>query len=163
MKCSIKSIKECRDAARVRRAVAGGATGFTLIEVLISLALIAVLIPVVMEALKTATLAGEVSERKAIAARVADHVLNDAIIAGTTLTATAGSETVGPYNFRWTMKDEPWTALNGITVLSNPNSVNGSVVNSTLIHQVSVKVSYTAQGRDFSVSLATLINTQPLQ
>jgi prepilin-type N-terminal cleavage/methylation domain-containing protein len=137
--------------------------GFTLIEVLVSLLLVAAIIPVIMQGLKVATLAGEVSERKAIAVRVGERVLDEAIVNGQTLTTTAGTENAGPFQLRWTMKNEPWNQLGSLTSLSNPNSVNQTVVNQNLIHQISVDVTYAAQGRDYSVHLSTLINTTPPQ
>ena len=58
-----------------------------------------------------ATLAGEVSQRKALAARIADRVLNEAIINGPTQSPQSGNEAAGSFQFRWTMKDEPWNQL----------------------------------------------------
>jgi prepilin-type N-terminal cleavage/methylation domain-containing protein len=135
-----------------------GAGGFTLVELLVALALMAVVIPVVYQGLKIATLAGEVSERKTVAARVAERVLNETIVNGQILTATSGSEMQGPYQFRWTIKNEPWTQLAALNNLNNANSVNVNVVNQTLIHQLSVTVTYQAQGRDYTVHLSTLVN-----
>ena len=134
------------------------AAAFTLIELLVALALVALVIPVIVAGLRAATLAGEVSERKALAARIAERVLNDHIINSQNQTALNGREKAGPFDFRWTIKDEPWAQLGNATVLNSPNSVNQSVVNSTLIHQLSADVTYTAQGRNFSVHLATLVN-----
>ncbi len=119
----------------------------------------AVLIPVIVQGLRAATLAGEVSERKAFAVRIAERVLNETIVNGQTLTANNGSESVGPYQFRWTVKNEPWTQLTGLVANSYANGVNQGVVNESTIHQLSVDVIYSAQGRDFSVHLSTLINT----
>jgi type II secretion system protein I len=134
-------------------------TGFTLIELLVAMALMAVTIPVIYKGLQVATLAGEVSQRKALAARIAERVLNETIVNGQTLTATSGSEQTGPYQFRWTIKNEPWTQLSSAVNTGNPNSVNTGTVNENLIHQLSVTVTYGAQGRDYSVQLSTLINT----
>jgi hypothetical protein len=119
----------------------------------------AVLIPVIVQGLRGATLAGEVSERKALAARIAERVLNETIVNGETLTATGGSEQAGPYQFTWKVKNEPWSQLSGLASTQNANSVNQGVVNENLIHQLSVDVYYNAQGKEFSVHLSTLINT----
>src|SRR6266478_1208185 len=56
--------------ARVRAA-------FTLAEVLAALAFMAIVIPVAVNGLRVANRAGQVGERKAVAARIADRVLNE--------------------------------------------------------------------------------------
>ncbi|HEX3797343.1 MAG TPA: prepilin-type N-terminal cleavage/methylation domain-containing protein [Verrucomicrobiae bacterium] len=133
--------------------------GYTLIELIVCLALMAAVIPIIVQGLHTAALAGEVSERKALAARIADRVLNETIVNGQTITATSGSEQQGPFQFHWTVKNEPWTQAGGLAANENANGVNQGVVNENLIHQLSVDVVYTAQGKNFSVHLSTLINT----
>jgi len=50
--------------------------------VLVALAFMAIVIPVVLQGLRIASLAGEVSQRKALAARIAERVLNEAIVTG---------------------------------------------------------------------------------
>jgi len=137
---------------------AANSIGFTLIELLVALALIAVIVPVIYHALSIATLAGEVSHRKALAARIGEGVLNEAIVNGQTQAATSGSETAGGLPFRWTLKDEPWQQLGNLQFSSNPNSVNQGVVSQSIIHQFSVDVTYAAQGRDYLVHLSTLVN-----
>lgn len=138
-------------------------TGFTLIELLVALALMAVMIPVLLHGLRIATLAGEVSQRKSLAVRVADRVLSEAIISGQAQSGQSGDENVGGFNFHWTTKDEPWTQLGGLSTLNAPNGVNQGVVNQNLIHQLSVDVNYLAQGQNFTVHLSTLYNTTPPQ
>ena len=135
--------------------------GFTLIELLVALALMAVMIPVLLHGLRVATLAGEVSQRKSLAVRVADRVLSEAIINGPTQASPSGDEKVGSFDFHWTLKDEPWNQLGGLSTSSTPNGVNQGVVNQNLIHQLSVDVNYLAQGQTFSVHLSTLYNTTP--
>lgn len=133
--------------------------GFTLIEVLVALALMAVVIPVIYEGVHVASLAGEVAERKAIAARIADRVLYDCILAGqANAIATSGSEKSGPFDFNWTVKDEPWNQLSSVVNMADAGGVNQANVNSTILHQLSVEVTYVAQGKNYSVHLATLIN-----
>jgi type II secretory pathway pseudopilin PulG len=128
------------------------------VELLVALALLAVLVPVLYQGLQVATLAGEVSQRKSLAARIAEEKLNEAIVMGQTQSAQRGTEHAGPYEFQWSLKDEPWTQLGGLTGMNNPNSVNQGVVNANNIHQVSVEVTYAAQSRNFSVRLCTLVN-----
>jgi prepilin-type N-terminal cleavage/methylation domain-containing protein len=133
-------------------------TGFTLVELLVAIALIAVIVPVIYQGLRIATLAGEVSQRKALAARIGERVLNEAIVNGQTQSATSGNESAGPYQFHWTLKDEPWDQLGNLQFSSYPNAVNQSAVSQSVIHQLSVDVTYAAQGRSFSVHLSTLAN-----
>jgi hypothetical protein len=117
--------------------------------------LMAIVVPVAIEALHTANLAGEVAQRKAIAARLGDRLLTDNIVAQQwNQTVQNGVESVGPYQFNWTMRNDPW----------NPNTtgqavVNGSTINSAGVHQLSVDVNFTAQNKKYSVHLSTLIDT----
>jgi hypothetical protein len=91
-------------------------------------------------------------------------VLNEAILAGPTATAApSGTEQTGPYQFRWTTKDEPWQPLGNLVANANPNAVNQTVLNQTLVHEFSVDVNFTAQGHNYSVHLSTLVNTSPTQ
>ena len=138
------------------------AAGFTLMELLVALALMALVVPVVVKALHVATLAGEVSQRKALAVRIADRVINERIMNGQTQSATSGDEKAGDYQFHWNLEDQPWDQLNGMAVSTSPNGVNQSVVNPSLIHQLSVDVTFLAQGKSFGVHVSTLVNnTQP--
>ena len=52
-------------------------SAFTLVEVLAALLFMAIVIPVAVDALHVASLAGEVAARKAVATRIADRVLNE--------------------------------------------------------------------------------------
>ncbi|HKI68548.1 MAG TPA: prepilin-type N-terminal cleavage/methylation domain-containing protein, partial [Verrucomicrobiae bacterium] len=56
-------------------------SAFTLVEVLAALLLMAIVIPVAIEALHTAAIAGEVAARKGEASRVASEVLNQCVVA----------------------------------------------------------------------------------
>ena len=55
-------------------------SAFTLVEVLAALLLMAIVIPVAIEALHTAAIAGEVAARKGEASRVASEVLNQCVV-----------------------------------------------------------------------------------
>ncbi len=50
---------------------------FTLIEVLAAMLFMAIVIPVAMQGLRIAALAGEVGQRKIVAARIANKLLNE--------------------------------------------------------------------------------------
>ncbi|MCX6904449.1 MAG: type II secretion system protein [Verrucomicrobia bacterium] len=121
--------------------------GFTLAEVLAALLFMAIVIPVAVQGLRIASLAGEVGERKSRAARVAERILNENLVTTNWDKAVqSGMVTEGPYQFRWTMHNETW-------------SQDG---NAYAPHQLSIEVTYSVQSRDYLVRLATLAPS-PLQ
>src|ERR1051325_2433688 len=61
---------------------ARNARGFTLAEVLAALAFMAIVIPVAVQGLRVASLAGQVGQRKAVAGRIAERVLNELSVTG---------------------------------------------------------------------------------
>jgi type II secretory pathway pseudopilin PulG len=124
----------------IKKPVGKARRAFTLIEVLAAMLFMAVVIPVAMEGLRTASLAGEVAQRKMIAARIANKVLNELKVTGRLQNASqSGVVEESGLNYRWTVKNEAWTEdpLVQMTV-------------ATLI------VSFTAQGRAYDVRLSTL-------
>jgi hypothetical protein len=119
------------------------ASAFTLAEVLAAMLFLAIVIPAAVQALHVASLAGEVAARKGAAARVADRVLNQSLaLTNWNLSAQSGTTTEGAQTFRWTVSSQTWPvdAMSWITA----------------------EVTYTAQGRDFTVKLSTLANPQTL-
>ena len=122
--------------------------GFTLAEVLAALVFMAILIPVAIEGLSIASRSGEVAARKATATLVAESVLNEMIVTTNWNSSLQnGNVRQGIHDFQWTMRNEPWN--------QDPNA--------TTMRQLSVEVKYTAQGRDYSVRLATLVDSSPPQ
>ncbi len=121
----------------------------------------AIVIPVAVSGMHVASLAGEVTQRKALAMQIAERVLNEVVVTKQWSQAfQSGVEQAGPYTFRWAMHDEPWTQLTTLNQAYNAvYGINTSVVNGNTIHQLSVDVSFTAQGRNFSVHLSTLTDT----
>lgn len=114
-------------------------SGFTLAEVLAALLFMAIVIPVAVEGLRVANLAGQVGERKAIAARLGERVLNELLITGEwQKSSQSGSDREGSQEYRWDMRLEPWTqgALSLLTV----------------------QVTFPVQGRDYDVRLSTLVD-----
>jgi type II secretory pathway pseudopilin PulG len=113
--------------------------GFTLAEVLAALLFMAIVIPVTVEGVRIASRVGQVGERKAAAARVADRILNELLVTGQVQTgAQSGRLEEGNREYAWTMLSEPWTA--------------------DAMNLVTVSVRFTVQGQDFSVALSTLYN-----
>jgi prepilin-type N-terminal cleavage/methylation domain-containing protein len=129
---------------------------FTLAEVLAALALMAIVIPVVVQGLKIASLAGELSQRKAMALRVAERVLNEAIVAGQWNGVQSGTDQSGPYPFKWSIRNEPWSALSSALAVSTPAGVDQNFVNQNNLKLLSVDVTFGAQDKSYKVQLSTV-------
>ena len=127
-----------RDACPTRSAHASA--GFTLAEVLAALLFMAIVIPVAVEGLRIANLAGQVATRKATAARIGDNVLNE-LIATSQFTRSPQNGTVieGPHEFKWETRLDTWT-LGSLRLLT-------------------VQVNFPVQGQDYDVRLSTLVDT----
>lgn len=124
---------------RPRLAAKRACSGFTLAEVLAALAFMAIVIPVAVEGLRVANLAGQVGQRKAVAARIAERVLNEWIVAGQSQTARqSGTVQEGVLDYSWSIRTQPW--------------------NQDTMRLVTVSVVYPAQGREYDVNLSTLLD-----
>jgi hypothetical protein len=96
---------------------------------------------VALQGLHVASMAGEVGQRKMVAARIGNKVLNEMkVMAQLQNTGQTGVVQEHGISYRWMVKNEPWTedALSQMTVAS-------------------VIVSFTAQGKKFDVRLSTLL------
>jgi hypothetical protein len=114
---------------------------FTLAEVLAALLFLAIVIPTAVEALHVASLAGEVAARKSEAARVADRVLNENLVTTNWMGGTSsGTITEGILDFRWKLTSQSWPQDS--------------------MQMLTVEVTYSAQGKDYSVHLSTLASSQ---
>lgn len=121
-------------------AAAGARAGFTLAEVLAALMFMAIVIPVAVEGLRVASLAGQVGTRKAVAARIGDNVLNDLLATGQyTRSPQNGTVLEGPYEYNWQTRLDTWT-------------------HSTL-KLLTVQVTFPVQGQEYEVRLSTLVDT----
>ena len=121
------------DAAKRARAA------FTLVEVLAALAFMAIVIPVAVDGLRVASLAGQVGQRKAVAARVAERMLNELVITGQFRNATQnGTIQEGVLSYQWSMRSELWPL--------------------DAMRLVTVQVNYPVQGRQYEVRLSTLVD-----
>ncbi|MSU48511.1 MAG: type II secretion system protein [Opitutus sp.] len=110
---------------------------FTLVEVLASLLLMAIIIPVAMDGMSVASRAGILGQRKAAAMRVAERVLNGLIVEGETQGSTSGNTSEGDINYPWAMKSETWAE-------------------DAMLH-LTVTVTFSVQGNNYDVSVSTLI------
>ena len=118
-----------------------GTAAFTLAEVLAALLFLAIVIPTAVEALHVASLGGEVAVRKTAAMRVADRVLNESLVTTNwTSGLQTGTTTEGIYDFKWKLTSETW-----------PEDT---------MQLLTAEVTYSAQGKDYTVKLSTLANSQ---
>jgi type II secretory pathway pseudopilin PulG len=110
-----------------------------LVEVLASLLLMAIVIPVAMQAMTLATRAGVLGQRKVAAMRVADRVLNDLIATGQAFQAnTSGTAAEGDATYAWTLESQTWTE--------------------DAMLQLTVRVTFAVQGAEFDVRATTLVD-----
>ena len=126
-----------RDPAGSSRS--GKASGFTLAEVLAAMLLMAIVIPVAVEAMHIASVSGVIAVRKAEAARIADALLNENLVTTNWNRFANGVVRENGLEFRWTLQNEPWSADSGLQL-------------------VTAEVGFAAQGRTYSVHLSTLAN-----
>jgi type II secretory pathway pseudopilin PulG len=109
-----------------------------LVELLAAMAFMAIVIPVIMHALAISNRAGQVAQRKAIAARIADRVLSEYVANGQQVrSAQRGTVDEGPYEFQWNIALENWKEDS--------------------MRVVTAQVTYPVQGQQFSVETSTLI------
>ena len=127
-----------RQSGPVRRSFSAG--GFTLIEVLAALLLMAILIPVTMHGVTVASRAGMMGQRKASAMRIAERVLDEQVISGQIGTSTPyGTIVEGTVAYPWTIRSDPWPEVpeSGMSV-------------------VTVRVEFSVQGNTYDVAATTL-------
>ncbi len=133
---------------RIRRDLSEASAGFTLAEVLAALLFMAIVVPVALQGMHVATLAGTVGVRKGEAVRVAQRILDNAILMTNWSATTQGDTTrEGIRDFRWTLRNDPWNID----------------LNQNVIRQLTVEVFFTAQEREYSVRLSTLVDSTPPQ
>jgi type II secretory pathway pseudopilin PulG len=114
---------------------------FTLMEVLAALIFMAIVIPVALQALRVASLAGEVGERKKAAARIGQSVLDEMRASSQSQNAiTSGQVKQGSRNYSWTINTETW-----------PEDA---------MRLATVDVAFVVQGKNYDVRLSTLLPPQ---
>jgi type II secretory pathway pseudopilin PulG len=117
---------------------------FTLAEVLAALLFMAIVIPVALEGLRIASLAGQVGERKASAARVAERVLNELAVTGAAPGGNdSGTILEGQHEYQWTVQSAAWAEDNAL-------------------QETTVRVVYFVQGREYEVTVSTLTEAATL-
>jgi hypothetical protein len=124
---------------QLRACVKRTQAAFTLAEVLAALAFMAIVIPVAIEGLRIANLAGQVGQRRLAAARVAERVMNELFVTGQLhSTSSRGVVREGTQEYEWNMRAEAWPV--------------------DAMRLVTVQVTFVVQGRDYDVELSTLLD-----
>jgi type II secretory pathway pseudopilin PulG len=117
------------------------ARAFTLMEVLAALLFMAIVIPVAVQAVRVASVAGEVGLRKKAAARIGQSVLDELRSNTQSQNAiTSGQVQEGPINYQYSIRTETW-----------PEDA---------MKLATVDVSFSVQGRNYDVLLSTLLAQQ---
>jgi len=117
------------------------ARAFTLAEVLAAMLFMAIVIPVAMQGMRIASLAGEVGQRKMVAARIGNKILNELKVTGQLQNSSqSGVVQEGGLQYKWSVRNEIWT-----------EDVTTPMTLATLT------VNYEAQGKDYAVHLSTLL------
>jgi len=117
--------------------------GFTLIEVLAALMFMAIVLPVAVDGLRVANLAGQVAVHKNTAARVGERVMHELQLTGQLQGGSqSGVVLEGEREYQWTVFTSPWAA--------------------DTMSQVTLRVIFQVQGRDYDVQLSTLISPRTL-
>jgi len=126
---------------RFRASSVKRSAGFTLAEVLAALVFMAVVIPTAVHGLRIASQAGQLSQRRAVAGRVAEQVINELVVTRQWLRgAPSGVIQDGPLPYRWQMRTGPWNQQNVLRLLT-------------------VQVTFPVQGQDYDVSLSTVVDS----
>lgn len=129
----------CVRPASDSRAIRGG---YTLAETLAALLFLAIVIPTVVEALHLAGRAGTVAERRAVAARIAERVLNESIVFTNQVSGNrSGIVSEGSHDYAWTVTRQNW--------LTTP------------LPLLTAEVQFTVQGQASSVQLSTIGTQTP--
>jgi len=124
-------------APAVKRAL----RAFTLAEVLAAMMFMAIVIPVAVQGLRIASLAGEVGQRKIVAARIGNKILNELKVTGQLQTSSQnGVVKMGGTDYKWSVHNQLWTE----DTLSPMNLIT-------------LTVAYSVQGKSYDVHLSTLL------
>ena len=100
----------------------------------------AIVIPVAVQGLRIASRAGTVSERKAVAMRLAESKLNELVVTGEwQSTAQKGTIQEGFRSYPWQLESEPWSE-------------------DSLMRLITVHVTVPVEGQDYDVHVSTLVD-----
>ena len=114
---------------------------FTLVEVLAAMLFMAIVIPVAVDALHVASLAGEVATRKAEATRIADRILTENVVTGGD-SGSDGTVIENGHEFHWKLQTDLWPTDSTMQMLT-------------------AEVSFSVGTRPCVVRLNTLVSATP--
>jgi len=108
-------------------------------EVLAAMLFMAIVIPVALHGVRVASRAGEVGQRKAVAARICERVINELLVTGQYLQSSQnGIIEEGGREYDWLM------------------NVDASEYGT--LRLMTVQVNYLVQGQEYEVHLSTLVD-----
>ena len=115
--------------------------GFTFVEILAAMLFMAIVVPVTVEGIMIANRAGVAAERKRVAVGLADMLLTEKVVTE----EWRDGEQQGDFGedwpeYNWVLRNETWEE-DGMRLIS-------------------VEVQFQVQGRDYSVSLSTLVEEE---
>lgn len=114
------------------------AAGFTFVEVLAAMLLMAITIPVALQGVMLANRVGVAAMRKREAMQLGDNILNNQLVTGEWLDGDSSGDFGDDYpGFEWSLHAESWSEASDLDV-------------------VTVTVTYSVQGRDLTETLATV-------
>ena len=128
--------------------------GFTLIEVLAALMLIAIVLPAIMKGIALSSGAATAARRRTEAAGLAEGKLQEIIATNQwqNISSISGDFGTDWPDYTWQATVTPWTQ--SATYSANSSSTNGTA-DSTL-QQIDLRVTWKARGRDDSLTISTL-------
>jgi general secretion pathway protein I len=118
----------------------GARRGFTLIEVLAAIVLMAIVLPVAMHAISVATMVGDSAKRRAEAAMLAQSKLNEMIVIKAWKNGALSGQWEDHPDYRWSAEMRDW--------------------DSSALKELDLHVIWTAAGREQNVTLSTLVDTE---
>jgi type II secretory pathway pseudopilin PulG len=114
---------------------------FTLIEVLVATLFMVIVIPVALGGMRVASLAGESAQRKLVAARIANRVINELRVENQLLIGgQRGVVLENGVSYNWSQQTEFWDG----------DRISG-------LYMSTITVAYSVAGRNCSVQLSVLV------
>ncbi len=146
----INCSKRGGDKPAPRRPARRRCAGFTLAEVLAALLLMAIVIPVAVQGVLVASRASIVGQRKAVAVRIAERVLNELVVIGQgQLGAQNGVIEEGNQQYSWQASLDLW-------------SQSSAGFEPVTMQMLTVQVQFPVQGQEYTVQLSTLVGADSL-
>ncbi|MFC1764537.1 type II secretion system protein [Planctomycetota bacterium] len=116
----------------------GSRSGFTFVELLVTIVLVSAILPVAMRGIAMCTRLSGQTRRQLEAASLARAKITELVVSGDALTGDQGGEFEEPWTgYQWQMTTTPW--------------VDGT------LQQVDVTVSWAAQTKERTLTLTTLV------